>query len=273
MENYSVLMSVYKKEKAEFLKQSCESIFAQTHLTDDFVLVCDGPLTDELDAVIFDMQKAHPEILNVLRFDQNRGLGPALNDGLATCKNRLVARMDSDDIAPEYRCELQLDAFSKNEKLTIIGGAIEEFEGSVENILSKKPMPQTNDEIYSYARRRCPFNHPTVMYDRDFVLKVGGYPDIPLHEDYGLWINLLKAGAMAQNINKTLCFMRVDSGLYGRRGGFKYLKTALKFRYHIYRLGFSSFIDMIYTCLALMLVCVVPTSLRKSIYKKFLRRK
>ena len=45
---YSVLMSVYYKEKPEYLKQAIESIQAQTLPTDDFVLVCDGPLNDAL---------------------------------------------------------------------------------------------------------------------------------------------------------------------------------------------------------------------------------
>lgn len=49
---YSVLMSVYHKEKPEYLKQAIASIQAQTLPTDDFVLVCDGPLNDALDAVI-----------------------------------------------------------------------------------------------------------------------------------------------------------------------------------------------------------------------------
>ena len=47
-ENYSVLMSVYIKEKPEFLRESMQSIYDQTIPTDDFVLICDGPLTKEL---------------------------------------------------------------------------------------------------------------------------------------------------------------------------------------------------------------------------------
>lgn len=54
---YSVLMSVYHKEKPEYLKQAIESIQAQALLTDDFVLVCDGPLNDALDGVIFTKQQ------------------------------------------------------------------------------------------------------------------------------------------------------------------------------------------------------------------------
>ena len=111
MANYSVLMSVYHKERPEFLRLSVESMFAQTVPTDDFVLMCDGPLPEALASVIADLQNAYDAVLNVVRCEVNRGLSYALNDGLTFCKNDLVARMDSDDIAPAYRCELQLQAF------------------------------------------------------------------------------------------------------------------------------------------------------------------
>ena len=46
--NYSVLMSVYIKEKPEFLQKSIESVMQQSVVTNDFVIVCDGPLNDNL---------------------------------------------------------------------------------------------------------------------------------------------------------------------------------------------------------------------------------
>ena len=54
---YSVLMAVYYKENASYLRQAIESIQNQTFPTNDFVLVCDGPLNLELDAVISEKQK------------------------------------------------------------------------------------------------------------------------------------------------------------------------------------------------------------------------
>ncbi len=96
---YSVLMSVYYKERPEYLKASIESIQAQTYPAKDFVLVCDGPLTPELDAVIEEKKTALGAVLQVVRLEKNSGLGKALNAGLMHCKCELVARMDSDDIA------------------------------------------------------------------------------------------------------------------------------------------------------------------------------
>ena len=113
MDNYSVLMSVYHGEKPKYLRQSIESIFAQTIPTNDFVLICDGPLTEELDLVIQEMYDAHPDVFRVIRLEVNQGLCNALNYGLVECRNELIARMDSDDVAFANRCELQLEKFQK----------------------------------------------------------------------------------------------------------------------------------------------------------------
>ena len=211
--------------------------------------------------------------MQVIRLKKNVGLGPALNEGLKHCKNDLVARMDSDDFMPENRIELQLEKFSEDSQVGVVGGTIEEFESSIENVVSYKTMPETHEEIISYSKIRSPFNHPTVMYKKSLVLNVGGYPNLCLHEDYGLWVNLLASGVKGYNLPQTLCYMRVDNGLYSRRGGFKYFKTAACFRIYMHKIGFSSFIHMCYGIIALACVCLVPTVVRKNIYRLLLRNK
>ena len=49
---FSVLIAVYAKETSDHLAQSLESIFHQELPPDEVVLVEDGPLTTELDAVV-----------------------------------------------------------------------------------------------------------------------------------------------------------------------------------------------------------------------------
>ena len=115
-------MSVYHKEKPEYLRQAIESIQKQSFLTDDFVLVCDGPLNPELDAVIAAKQQEMGDTLNVVRIAKNGGLGNALNEGIKYCKNELVARMDSDDIAYPDRCEKQVDVFRTHSEVSICSG-------------------------------------------------------------------------------------------------------------------------------------------------------
>ena len=180
---YSVLMSVYHKEKPEYLKQAIESIQAQTLSTNDFVLVCDGSLNGPLDSVIAAKQQEMGEILNVVRLAKNGGLGNALNEGIKHCKNELIARMDSDDIAYPDRCEKQLAVFDEHPEVGICSGIVEEFTTDSNTVDAKRVPPETNAEIVEFAKKRNPFNHPCVMYKKFAVEAVGSYQDFYLLED------------------------------------------------------------------------------------------
>ena len=273
MECYSVLMSVYYKENPDYLRQSIQSVMEQNIRTDDFVLVCDGPLTDALDAVIEDAVQTYGETIRVFRVEKNQGLKHALNYGLPLCRNELIARMDSDDICHKMRCALQLACFEKNPELGIVSGTVEEFEGSVENVTAVKKLPLTHEEIVEYSKTRSPFNHPCVMYRKSAVLAVGGYPGPVLYEDYALWVELLTSGVKGCNLPDTLCYMRVDGGMYARRGGWSYLKKAAAFRWSLYReKHYCSLWESLYSVGAAAVVALLPTGPRKLIYKVLLRK-
>ena len=96
---YSVLMSVYFKEKPEHLAKSLDSMFNQSVAPNEIVLVEDGPLTEELYEVLDVYLQKYPDIFKRVVNEANLGLGKALNRGIEVCKNELVARMDTDDIS------------------------------------------------------------------------------------------------------------------------------------------------------------------------------
>ena len=198
---FSVLLSLYHKESPLFLRQSLTSIFTQTLLPIEVVLVEDGPLTDELYAVIKEFTSQHPE-LKVISLPTNRGLGKALNEGLKHCSYDLVARMDTDDIAKPDRFEKQLAIFLEHPEIDVVGAWIDEFEGEVSNVLSMRKVPEQHENILRFAKGRCPVNHPVVMFRKSAVLKAGGYKHFPLFEDYYLWVRMLMNGARFYNIPK-----------------------------------------------------------------------
>lgn len=222
---YSVLMSVYHKEKPEYLKQAIESIQTQTISTNDFVLVCDGPLNEQLDGVIATKQQEMGDTLNVVRLAKNGGLGNALNEGIKYCKNELVARMDSDDIAYPDRCEKQIAVFNTHSEVSICSGIVEEFTTDPNTVDTKRVPPETNAEIVEFAKKRNPFNHPCVMYKKSAVEAVGSYQDFYLLEDYYLWLRMLMTGYQGYNIQEPLLHMRAGSDMYLRRAGWKYART------------------------------------------------
>ena len=95
---FSVAMSVYHKDNAAFFDRALQSIIEQqTVKPSEIVLVCDGPLNSELDAVISIYQARFP-IFNIIRLPQNKGLGNALKLAVENASYELIARMDSDDV-------------------------------------------------------------------------------------------------------------------------------------------------------------------------------
>lgn len=270
--NYSVLMSVYYKEKPEFLRQSMMSMFNQTVPTNDFVLVCDGELTDELNAVIDEMQKHFENILNVVRLPQNVGLGKALNDGIKHCKNDLVARMDSDDISYPNRCERELEVFQKY-NVDIVSGTVEEFTYSPDDTYSERILPELHDEIALFAKKRNPFNHPCVMYRREAVQNAGCYQDFYLLEDYYLWIRMLMTGSIGYNIQEPILWMRAGNGMYKRRSGIKYAKSQIKLLKFMKDNNFISAGQRLKYSFVRVGSSVAPNFLRKFMYEKVLRKK
>lgn len=269
---YSVLMSVYHKERPEYLKQAIESIQVQSLSTNDFVLVCDGPLNDELDAVIQTKQLEMGENLNVVRLAKNGGLGNALNEGIKHCKNELVARMDSDDIAYPDRCEKQIAVFNTHSEVSICSGIVEEFTTDPNTVDTRRVPPETNAEIIEFAKKRNPFNHPCVMYKKSAVKAVGSYQDFYLLEDYYLWLRMLMAGYQGYNIQEPLLYMRASSDMYLRRAGWKYAKTQAKLFKFMKQQGFIGNGQYIKSCVIRSGSALAPNWLRKFMFEKVLRK-
>lgn len=269
---YSVLMSVYYKEKPEYLKQAIESMQAQTLPSNDFVLVCDGPLNYELDAVIAKKKQEMGDVLNVVQLAQNSGLGNALNVGIEHCKNELIARMDSDDIAYSDRCKRQIDMFNTYPQISICSGVVEEFATDPNIVDTKRVPPEKNADILEFAKERNPFNHPCVMYKKYAVKAVGSYQDFYLLEDYYLWLRMLMAGYQGYNIQEPLLHMRAGSCLYLRRSGWKYAMSQIKLFTFMKKQGFIGIGQYIKSCVIRIGSSFSPNWLRKFMFKKVLRK-
>ena len=269
---YSVLMSVYKKDSAEFLRDSLMSMINQTIRPTDIVVVKAGPITDNLQKVIDDLNDIYKSIITEVAIESNVGLGMALNAGIPFCKEAIIARMDSDDISEPSRCEKQLLEFEKNPKLDIIGTCVKEFQESTSNVISIRRVPTTNEGIYEFARIRDPFNHPTVMYKKSILEEVGGYSDLRKNQDSDLWVKLLLKGCICQNLSEPLLFFRFDEGTYRKRKSWENTKLLIKVRYKAFSSGLSSMSDFSKVVLAQLLVFLSPIALQRLIYKRILRK-
>lgn len=271
-ENYSVLSSVYIKENPQYLVRSIDSMLSQTTLTDDYVIVKDGPLTEELDRILDEYAQRY-EFIHIYGYQTNRGLGAALNFGLKECKNELVARMDTDDIALPDRCEKELAVFNSNPSTDIVGTAMYEFSGEEGNIIGLKLMPSSECDIKKYARRRNPFNHPTVMYKKSTVINNGGYIEGRRGEDFALFTEMVFRGCKGTNINEPLLKYRALGNQYLRRTSLTDTKAVINVIWSNYRKKYIGILDLSFVVIAQSLGLVMPSYIGKTIYKNFFRQK
>lgn len=268
---YSVLMSVYKKDKAEYLSESINSILKQTVLPDQIVVVKDGELTRELDEVVETFCQEYADMFTIVTLPQNGGLGYALNEGLKCCKNELVARMDADDISLPMRCEKELEMFEQNPELVICGCNLNEFYGSPENVQTSRVVPESYEEILSYMKKRQPFNHPTVMYKKSCVLEVGGYEKLKRKEDFDLFSRMIMQGYYAKNIGESLYLYRANEDNYKRRKSYTNFKSAVYVYWRHYSRGGCSLGDLAVITMAELVFFIMPTVIVKKLSDTFLR--
>ena len=269
---FSVLMSLYLKEKPEYLNEALKSVINQTVKPNEIVIVYDGPITTELKSVVEQYVSNNPGLIKIIDNPENKGLGLALADGVAQCTYELIARMDTDDICRKDRFEKQLEEFVKDPRLDICGSHILEFEEKEENIVARRRVPLVDKDIKEYQKRRDGFNHMSVMFKKKSVLAAGNYQSCLLMEDTLLWANMFMNGAKGKNIDDYLVYVRIGKDMYERRGGYDYYKKYKAGRRKVYETGYISWVDYKMTLIVQFIVAAIPNRVRGFVFKNLLHR-
>ncbi|MEH7159006.1 glycosyltransferase [Neobacillus drentensis] len=271
---FSVLMAVYHKEVPEFFDTAIESILCrQTLRPNEFVLICDGPLTKELDDVLKKYENLFPNITRIYRLDKNGGLGNALAFGLSKCTYSLIARADSDDLCDSTRFEKQIEFLRKNPKVDVLGTFIEEFDTDYKLPVNQKVLPTTHDDICKMATFRNPINHMTVMFKKEIIIKCGSYQHLPYLEDYYMWVRAIENGATLSNLDEYLVHARIGNGMVQRRSNKKYIESWKILNQYMLKHKMVSIGKYFRNLLLIRLFVYMPVSLKGLVYKNILRRK
>lgn len=274
MINFSVLMSLYYKEKKDFLDSSLVSIWSPQILKpNEIVIVLDGPVDYELQECIATWQNKIESVLKIVPLQKNIGLGKALNEGLKHCSYEWVFRMDTDDICTPDRFQKQVDFIMSNPDTVLFGGQVLEFDQNPDDSAVIKTVPTTHEDIKKFAKNRCPFNHMTVAYKKSVIMKLGGYQHHLFMEDYNLWLRIIGAGYEVANLEDVVLYARVGNGMHARRKGYEYVKSEkqllnLKKELKIQNPIHANILFLIRSAFRLM-----PSSLLGKIYNTFLRKK
>ena len=185
---------------AATIREAVESIRAQT-LSDWRLVVVDDASSDPTPEILARFQSHDPRI-QVFRLEVNRGLAYCLNFAISQTKETLVARMDADDVALPDRLKLQVEFLEKHPEVDVLGTAAEIIPYG--NIPKSMRYPESHDELVKNIYHRNPFIHPSVMFRRSFIEKVGGYSnELRRAQDYDLWLRAYKVFRF-HNLQQTL---------------------------------------------------------------------
>ena len=269
---YSVLMSVYKNDSAEFLKLALESIYdIQIRKPEEIVVVFDGPLTEELYRVLESFKAGKEEVVKYYPQEKNKGLGEALRIGSEKCTGNYIFRMDSDDISDSRRFEKQIAYIEAHPEIDVLGTDIAEFNNTLNEKMRTRACPADHDSIVKMGKRRNPMNHVSVCIKKESLEKSGGYLSLQLLEDYYLWLRMIAAGCKLANINESLVFVRVGNGFDNKRGSRERVAGWRILQQYMISHQMISWRESLLNMVYITVFVYTPSWVKRFLYNRFLR--
>lgn len=272
--DFSLCMSVYKNDNPQDFITAYKSVtINQTYKPSEVILVIDGPVPDTLNYTINELAHLCSIPLIVIRLAENKGHAIARQTAIDAAKYDLIAIMDSDDIARPNRFEKELDYMRSHPEVDVVGGQIEEFEGTGQHVVSKRFVPLTDNEIKQFLKSRCPMSFVTIMAKKEIILRVGGIIDWFCEEDYYLWIRMVQNNCTFANLPDILVSVRVGDAMYSRRGGWKYFSSERGIQRYMLKNKIISLPRYCYNVLGRFVIQVMmPNKVRGFVFKTIFRK-
>lgn len=208
----SILIPIHKSHR--WLQECLISVVRDCENTDEIILVVDSQDSSVFNEVAYRVNSLNIRNVNLQKSDGS-GIVDALNYGLQLCKSEYIVRLDSDDMLYPNRLNTQIRMLMLNQKVAVVGGAIELIDEN-SNLISVKSYPTNPIELRKAMREGCYLAHPAVTFRKSAVQLVGGYcRDFQYAEDYDLWTRVLEKYDVA-NVPNIVTKYRQHSGQTSR---------------------------------------------------------
>ncbi len=215
------------RDAANTLAECFQSIARQTFGGFEIIAI-DDHSTDGSTELVRKLARSDDRIRLIPNKEQ--GLVPALNLGLKLAHSSLVARMDADDLMHPQRLRMQYDYLQQHPRCDLVScqvrGIPEDGIGAgYTAYLQWQNSCLNHQDIANEIYWESPLAHPSVMFRKDVVLKLGGYGDGMFPEDYDLWLRMIQAGCLFHKLDSVLLDWR-DHGLRASRTQDRYSRSA-----------------------------------------------
>ncbi len=212
---------------AKYIDKAIDSALSQNVCLE--VIVIDDCSTDNLDGVM--ERYAHLDNVVYTKNPRNLGVAESRNKGVSLAKGEYVAFLDGDDMWRQGKLSKQLEAIKKSGAvLCNTARQIMKENGTV----TKKVIPTKTVITYNQLLRHNSINCSSVLLKKEVAQKFPMHHE-DSHEDYIMWLEILKEYNLACGVNEPLLLYRQSNS--GKSGG--RLKSA-KMTFKVYRyLGFG----------------------------------
>jgi teichuronic acid biosynthesis glycosyltransferase TuaG len=218
----SIVMPMYNAEK--YLEQAVKSVLAQTYPHWELLIINDHS-TDHSVEIARKFETADSRI-HLYNTDYHNGMPSApRNTGVRLAQGRFIAFLDSDDLWAPEKLSQQVSLF-KDDNVFVVYSDYEKIEedGARKNRIVRAPLTLN----YKKLLRGNAIGNLTGIYDTQKVGKIA-IKNIH-HEDYAMWLEILKKGGIALNTNTVTAFYRLSNSGVSRKKS-----RLLTWQWNIYR--------------------------------------
>lgn len=198
----SVIMPAYNAEKT--IAAAIASVVGQTYPRWELIVINDGS-TDRTASVLQALAGQENRI-NILS-TPNSGAAAARNCGIAAANGSWIAFLDSDDAWEPRKLEIQMDALRRDRTIDLIFTASAFMDEEGRRLSYCLPVPR--EITYRKLLKQNVISCSSVIVRKELAVRYpmkGG----DIHEDYALWLSLLRDGCKAYGINEPLFIYRLS---------------------------------------------------------------
>ena len=262
----SIVLNIWDGDNFVSLRRSLNSISQQKLKPEEVIVVIDGAISSELEAVVSQFAKQDDFRVQLIRIPTAKGLWNGRNQGIAASRNEFIALHDADDVMHPERLSVQIRQILANE-IDILGSPVFEFDSISGEIIGLRKF-DTDSEILKKMLWQNVINNSSVMLRKSAVDSVGGLRNVYLAEDYDLYLRLLRAGKKIFITKEVLQAFSVDDKTSKRRGGVKFFSTELSLHQTVKSFNHFGFLRL-HLRLFLRLVFRLSPNFVRDFYREF----
>ena len=218
----SIIMAAYNAEKT--IEQAINSVLSQTY--PDFELLVVNDCSTDKTAMLAEAIVKKDDRVRLISNEKNSGVSYTRKHGLEEASGEWVAILDSDDAWAPEKLEKQINLQKKtNADLLFTGSAFMDADGKPIDWYLAAPAEVT----YRQLLKQNVLSNSSALVRKELYAKYYAVGD-GMHEDFALWLNILKDGRKAYGVDEPLLIYRIAKS---SKSGNKF--KAAKMNWNTYR--------------------------------------